>query len=45
VNSTAIIQELSQKLEELWYELEDIEHKDLKEHCGGGIYAQIVAFY
>jgi len=30
-NGGANIQELSQKLEELWYELEDVEHKDPEE--------------
>ena len=31
VNGAASIQELSQKLEKLWYELEDVEHKDPEE--------------
>ena len=30
-NGAANIQELSQKLEELWYELEDVKHKDPEE--------------
>jgi uracil DNA glycosylase len=30
-NRGASIQDLSQKLEKLWYELEDVEHKDLEE--------------
>src|SRR5579862_5451449 len=30
-NGAASIQELAQKLEELWYELEDVEHKDPEE--------------
>ncbi|KAH0556435.1 hypothetical protein GP486_005646 [Trichoglossum hirsutum] len=31
VNGAASIQELGRKLEELWYELEDVEHKDPEE--------------